>query len=382
MSWKPLLVCPDRELARAIRAVLVELGVSEAAVAGEYPPRGEIAGLGSRQGCNICFIDVLSDQDRALELISEAAGAMPVVALNPQKDADLILRCLRRGAGEFLSAPTTETVRGIFERLSKTPASQPAAKSTLAYCVVPGKPGCGASTVAVHLALQMRASGKVLLVDTDPIGGSIGFMLKLKSEFHLGDVVRDWKRMDEDLWARLTAPFGGMDVVLAPEMPVARFDIGRALSGELMKFWKERYSAVVLDLPDLRLAAESGFLHHADQILLVTTNELGALHGTRRALEFLEQTVADRGRLHLIVNRYTPATGLNRDDLKTALQLEPYAMLSNDYETVQDALLDGKPAPADSRFRASILALARQLEGKPAAAKKCTSWRELLHLRK
>ena len=380
--WKPLVICPDLELERRMRGALLEAGAPGAQVGAEYPNPGEIVAIASRQQTNICFLDVVSDQERALRLISEASAAMPVVALNPHKDADLILRCLRRGACEFLSAPTADTVRAIFDRLAKARAPQNAKKAGAAYCVVPGKPGCGASTVAVHLALQMRTAGNVLLVDTDLLGASIGFMLKLKSEFHLDDVVRDWKRMDEDLWSRLTAPFSGMDVVLAPETPMARLEIGRALAGELLNFWRERYSAVVVDAPDLRVASENGFLPQMDQILLVTTNELAALHATRRAIEYLDRTVSDRGRVHLVVNRYTPSTGLKRDDLKTALHLEPYAVLSNDYDTVQDALLDGKPAAAGSRFRSSILALAQQLLGSAPAEKKTRVWRDLLHLRK
>ncbi len=381
-NWKALVVCPDRELERRTCAAILAAGVAGAEAAGAYLRPGEIAGIAARQRINICFLDVVSDQERATQLIAEISASMPVVALSPHKDADLILRCLRRGACEFLAAPAGESVRGVFERLGRAHDPQAGRKVPLAYCVVPGKPGCGATTVAVHLALQMRAAGQVLLVDTDSMAGSIGFMLKLKSEFHLGDVVRDWKRMDEDLWSRLTAPFSGIDVVLAPETPTAKLEIGRALAGELLTFWKNRYSAVVLDAPDLEAAAESGFLAHADQILLVTTNELAALHATRRAVEFLDLAVADRSRLRLVVNRYTPATGLKRDDLKTALQVEPFAVLSNDYDAVQEALLDGKPAAAGSRFRSSVLALAQHLQGKPAAEKKSASWRELLRLGK
>ena len=32
------------------------------------------------------------------------------------------------------------------------------------------------------------------------LAASAAFLLKLKPEFHLGDMVRDWKRMDQDLW--------------------------------------------------------------------------------------------------------------------------------------------------------------------------------------
>ena len=382
VKWKPLVVCPDPELERRIRAALLDAGVPDAETGREYLRPGQIAAIGARRETNICFLDVASDQERALLLISEISAVMPVVALSPQKDADLFLRCLRRGACEFLPAPAADTVRGLFERLSRTHGAQTATRAAVAYCVIPGKPGCGSTTVAVHLALQMRSAGRVLLVDTDTMAGTIAFMLKLKSEFHLDDAVRDWKRMDEDLWARLSAPFSGIDVLLAPDIPTARLEIGRALAGEMVRFWKERYSTIVLDAPDLRMAIESGFLLHADQIILVTTNELASLHATRRAVEFLDLTIADRGRLRLVVNRYTPATGLKREDVKAALQVDPFAVLSNDYDTVQEALLDGKPAAAGSRFRSSILALSQALQGKPPAAKRSTGWRELLHRHK
>jgi pilus assembly protein CpaE len=206
------------------------------------------------------------------------------------------------------------------------------------------------------------------------MNGSIAFLLKLKSEFHLGDALRDWQRMDDDLWSRLTVSACGLDVVTAPENPATRIEINPQLAGELCGFWRERYDATVLDLSDVRAAADCGFAALADTVLLVTTNELAALQSTRRALAYLNQAAIDRGRLRLVLNRYTPATGLKRDDLKTALGLEPFAALSNDYEVMQAALLDGKPAPAGSRFGASVHALCAQLRPKIGQPKNNGSW--------
>jgi pilus assembly protein CpaE len=368
--WKPLVLCPNPEFARRMRSALSEIGIPEAEHAPGYPAPGDIPAA-VRETCNIVFLDVTTNEDRALPLIGELCGAMPVVALHARNDADLILRCLRRGASEFLSDPAAEPVRAVLERLTRTRTPHTPERAGTVYCVVPGKPGCGASTVAAHVALHMRSGdSKVLLVDTDPLAASIGFMLKLKSEFHLGDVIRDWKRMDEDLWGRLTIPFSGIDVLLAPESPAARFEIGRPLAAELVAWWKQRYDVVVLDAPDLRAAVETGFGALADVVLLVTTNELAALHATRRAVELLAHTPADRARLRLLVNRFTPATGLKRDDLKTALQVEPFAVLSNEYDLVQDALLDGKPISSKSRFRIGIHSLCAQLQGRTPAPRR------------
>ena len=190
---------------------------------------------------------------------------------------------------------------------------------------MPGKPGCGASTLAVHLAIQARAAGGAgLLVDADPLAASAAFLFKLKPEFHLGDMMRDWKRMDQDLWGRLTLPACGIDVLAAPEDPAVRLEFGRQ-AADLCAFWRERYQTVVVDLADIRAAADSGFAALADTILLVTTNELAALQTTRRALTCLDQAGADRSRLRLVLNRYTPATGLKREDVQKALAVEPFA---------------------------------------------------------
>jgi len=370
-DWKPLVVCPEARMGQRIRSALSEQGIAEACVLEQYPRPGEIGELVTRHGLNLCFLDVASNPEQALLLIAEAAAAMPVVALNPCNDADLILRCLRRGACEFLAEASAEQVGGVLERLARLRTPATPQKSSRVYCVMPGKTGCGASTVAAYLAVELRRSGmnKVLLVDTDLVAASIGFLFKLKSDFHLGDAVRDWNRMDGDLWARLTVPYQGVDVLLAPQSAATSVDMDRQAADELVAFWRQHYDGILIDLPG---AHSAGFVFAAvaDEVLLVTTNELAALHATRRTMECLEKVSVDKSRLKLVVTRYTPSTGLKREDVQTALKLEPWALLSNDYEGVQAALLEGKPVSPGSYFGRSLRAAADRLMGKGEAPKK------------
>jgi Flp pilus assembly CpaE family ATPase len=78
-------------------------------------------------------------------------------------------------------------------------------------------------------------------------------------------------------------------------------------------------------------------------------------------------------RLLLIVNRYTPSTGLKRDEVETALKLAPYALLANEYDLVQQAVLEGRPLGAATRFARGVHALAEGLAGGGEPAKKRTS---------
>jgi pilus assembly protein CpaE len=371
-TWKPLIVCPSPETARRLLSALRDAGLADPATLDVYPPPGAIASVAANTGATLCLIDIAANPEQALAVISDAPVDLPVVALVPHNDGDTILRALRRGAREFLAEPSVEQVHALLERLGRAAApATPQHKGRL-LCVVPGKPGCGASTLATHLAASAHAAGdaKALLVDLDPLTASIGFLLKLKAEYHAGDVIRDWKRMDDDLWSRLVAPSSGVDVLLAPENPAAPCLVSAEIATALAAFWRARYDLIVLDLPHACAASDSGFAALADDILLVSTNELAALHATRRAILCFEQTVPGRSRLRLILNRYTPVTGLRREDIRTAHQIEPYAVLSNDYDTLQAAILEGRPAPASSRFATGVRALSMRLRGHAPTEKK------------
>jgi pilus assembly protein CpaE len=381
-SWQPLIVCPDSEMARQIRSALSQLGFADTNCLPQYPSEGTVADILRETGCNICFVDISSNEALALLLIAESPAEVPVVALNPRNDPDLILRCLRRGTSEFLSEITVEQTRGVLARLAKRHTHLERRKPATVFALLPGKPGCGASTLAASLAIELKRGGvlKVLLVDADSLTGSIAFLLKLRPDFHLGDAIRSCDRMDDDLWARLVMPYHGVDVLPAPENPALPVDLDQQVALELMAFWREHYETIVLDLP----GAHSGgcdLARISDEILLVTTNELAALHATRRSMEWLERSGVERSRLKLVVTRYTPA-GLKRDDIETALKLKPYALLENDCAAVQNAALDGKPVAPGSHFGRGVHQLAQRLLGKEKAAPKRATFFGLLALKK
>ncbi len=363
-------MCPGEDLARRLGSALAVLGFADVPRLREYPPLGAMAEAAARYEANICFLDMCANQEQALLLVSEAAPNMAVVSLNPQNDAEMMLRALRRGAADFLSDPSAAQVRLILDRLSaKHPVTGPG-KSAVVCVVFPGKPGSGASTLAAQLASEMNRMGlkRVLLADLDSMTGGIGFQLKLKSDFSIEDAAEDAGRLDDDLWRRLPVVCHGFDVLLAPADAIPRIRLGQPGMRDLLRFLKPRYDAVILDLPGAAAALEMALIEPAQHLLLVTTNELAALHAARRSLEFLERGGAGKARLRLIVNRYTPRTGLKRDDVRTALELEPYAVLGNDYDAVQNAILEGKPVAKGTPFSRAVNRLAVDLYGEPPAA--------------
>lgn len=385
--WRPLVVCPDPELARRLLASLTELGLGHAAHVSEYPRTGAMSALGAEHHANICFLDLLSNQQHALLLVAEAAVEMAVVALHPQHDAELILRALRRGSSDFLSDLAADQVADVLERLRKSRSAPQARAVGAVYCVMPGKPGCGASTLAAQFAIEARRLGiaRVLLIDGDFLTASLAFQLKLRSDFHLGDALRDLKRIDGDLWGKLTVPCQGVDVLLGPEDCSTPLAMSRCEASDLLSFLRDRYEIVVFDLPGPAVAVETGLAQLAGDLILVTTNELSALHATRRAIEYLERAGIGRERIRLVLNRYTPHTGIKREDVRTVLRLDPMAALANDYNAIQSAILEGRPMPEAVSFSRSVAALARNLcscKQETAAPARSGGWLGFLSRRK
>ena len=76
-----------------------------------------------------------------------------------------------------------------------------------------------------------------------------------------------------------------------------------------------------------------------------------------------------RDKVRLVVNRYSPDAGLNRDAIETALGQRVFQTVPSDYESVQRALVDGKNIAAASHFGKSLTALADQL-GEPYRPKR------------
>jgi pilus assembly protein CpaE len=347
-------------------------------------PSALAAGIG-----HLVFLDISSVPEQALELLGEMARMSPnvhVIAVLDGHDPDLILRCLRAGALEFLVHPfTVDQVDSAFSKLTRQQTSTDGQTREPAkmFCVMPAKGGCGATTLAANLAFQFKKTGtkRVLLADLDMLAGTLSFVLKVKSTFSFLDALHRASELDRDLWGAMVTEVNGVDVLLAPEMML---DGANAVTNPspVLEYARQAYDMVVVDCGgpygewNLNLARAAG------ELLLVTTNELPSLQAAQRALSYLDSNRVGRWKIHLLVNRYLRDVGLSRDVIGTALHTEVFDAIPSDYEAVQSALLDGKPIPSNTALGKAIAQLAERLggAGKKEPVKKGSSLGSLLKL--
>lgn len=351
-----------------------------------YPDREQLAELIAVSSPTLCLLDTVSDANRAFQLLatlSKANTNLSVVALLANQDPDFILKCLRQGASEFLLQPFTEDqVAAALAKLARLQISsngdRPQAKI---YAVMPAKGACGASTIACNLAHQWKRLGakKILLADLDPLTGVVSFLLKAKSNYSFLDVLHRSNELDSDLWRSLTTPTAGVDVLLAPDTLVEGINEFTDPT-PIVEYARYNYDAVILDSASVYGEWNLALARLADEILLVTTNELPALQAAQRALSYLDSNRVGRWKVKLVVNRYDREVGLRKDVIGTALHTDVFHLIPSDQESVQKALMEGRPIPANSAFGRNMIQLGDRLSGREEPVKKGSPLMGLLSL--
>ena len=345
-----------------------------------YPSPQDLGGLIGGGGPHLIFLDVASDLDQAMQLLGEMSrlgAGVQVLALLKSNDPDLILRCLRAGALDFLIEPfTADQLEAALAKLARVQPSGEATGKEPAkiLAVMPAKGACGATTVACNLAFQWKRHGakRILLADLDLLAGTLSFLLKIKSSYSFMDVLQRDAELDMDLWNAMVTPVNGVDVLLAPELIVDGMQDLRDPS-PILNYARQVYDVVVIDSGGVYGEWNLNQARQANELLLVTTNELPALQAAQRALSYLDTNRIGRWKVRLVVNRYHRDVGLSREVIGTALHTEVFDSLPSDYEAVQNALMEGKPIPSGTPFGKGIVQLADRLGGRSEGMKKPSS---------
>ena len=378
-NWKALLICPNKRTSTDFLQVLSQhLPFVPVFDTQSYPDRRELAQALKLQPCNLCFLEVSSNPERAIAVITDLRAIDPrikIFSLMDTNDAELVLRCLRSGADEFLSPPfTPEQVVPVLEKHLKA-AETAIVPNGKVYCVMPAKGACGASTIATHLSFQFKKSGakRVLLADLDPLTGTVAFILKVKCQYSFLDVLSRSNILDADLWKGMITQAGGVDILLPPEFLVdGTSDLKD--SSTIVHYARRAYDAVVLDAAHGYGDWSLTLARLCDELLLVTTNELPSLQAAQRTLAYLETNGVHRSKIRIVVNRYNRDVGLSREVIGTALRGEVFHVLPSDFDSVQKAVLEGRPAPGASAFGKGIAVLAERLFGKEENRRKVSGF--------
>jgi pilus assembly protein CpaE len=385
-TWKALFICPNQKIIRDLAPLLRKhLPTFSGHDLNAYPMRHQLAEVLSTETPNLCLLEVGDPPEAGLALIPDLLrleAKLPIIVVLANNNPELVLRCLRQGASDFLIPPfTSEQVEGALQKIARL-APMHVANSGKVYCIMPAKGGCGASTIASNLAYQMKRGDKrILLADLDPLAGTLSFLLKIKSNYSFMDALARSHDIDGELWKAVVTSRQGVDVMLSPEVMTEGMSELKDASS-IIEYARGTYDIVIVDTGGVYGDWNLSQAQLADEILLVTTNELTSLQAVQRALSYLDANNIGRFKLRLIVNRYDRHKGLSKDVIGTALHIDIFHIMPSDYEAIQKSLMEGKPLGATTSFGKSVIGLVDRLAGSSEGAtiKKNSSLSGLLSL--
>jgi pilus assembly protein CpaE len=366
-----LLISPNREIAQAFTSLCGQTQAFQVlAELKSYPPLQTLDIRLRQLKPDVVALDVATDFEAASEIIRAALAVQPpvqVVGLHAHNDPQAILAALRLGAAEFLYLPFDAAVmQEAAGRIRRLRAPDPAVQPELGkvVCFASAKPGSGASTLATQVAFALKSvtGQRVLLVDCDLMGGTIGFCLKLNHARSLLDAMEAAEQFTPASWAELTVAHGGVDVLPAPEMPRNQTPDPMRLH-EVLAYARLLYDWIVLDLPTVFQRMSLLGITEADEAFVVSTTELASLHLTRKAVNLLLQLGIGKEQFKILLNRTSKKDGLAGSDIEKIFNSPIFAKFPNDYFSLHRVVTLGQPLGGDTELGRAIAGLAAKLAG-------------------
>ena len=364
------LIIANQELRNEVQACLRDLPVRAALqqqVVGDWTLFLEQL---ERSHLDVLLVDISRSQRTFEELMrSLRTISVPpqVVVLNNSADTETILAAIRAGANEYLYPPLAAGLRKALERMSgervKRPVRTRPRSRTLGFLSAKG--GCGATTIACHVAveLQRMTSQEMLLADFDLDTGIVGFLMKAKTPYTLLDAVQNIHRLDLSYWKALISDGQAkLDVIPAPVTVIKR-SLDPEPFRQVLNFVQSVYTWIVADLGRNLNALSMKLLEDVDDVFVVVTLDLPALHQAKQIAQTLMDSGYSQNRLHLILNRMPRRADLTSEEVQKILGLPVYASLPNNYPELFEAYAHGTLLPSNSDLGQHLAKLAMKIAG-------------------
>jgi pilus assembly protein CpaE len=325
---------------------------------------------------DVALVDLDADPEKALDIVENLCGAdgsLTVMVYSARTNSDLLVRCMRAGAREFLTEPVlpNAVAEALVRALVRRDEVRRVRKTLGKLFVFAGaKGGAGVTTLASNFALSLvRDSGsKVVLLDLNLHLGDAAIALGITSKYSVADALEGTSRLDSDFLSVMLAKHAsGLSVLCAPD-GVSSVHPSRIAVEKLLRIARADFDYVVVDAGMLPVDVTEHLFEIATTIYLVTQVAVPELRNANRILARYSRG-QDAGKVEIVLNRYDPrAAEIDEAAITKALTRPAKWRLPNDYPAVHRAQNTAVPiAMEDSAISRSIRNMARAAAGQAPA---------------
>lgn len=335
-----------------------------------YPPGLDSVLPTLEENYDVVIIDLDSDPEFALDLVESigASAAATVFVYSSSSDPELLVRCMRAGAREFLTLPFDANV--VAEALVRAAARRPvnkAAKKTAGRLLtfIGAKGGSGVTTIACNfaVALAQDPNQKTLLIDLDLPLGDAALNLGIAAEYSTINALQSTSRLDASFLSQLLVKHSSGVSVLAAPGKFIPYEAADEAIDRLLEVARRDFDNVVVDWGSRVDFSGTNVLKQSTTIYLITQAGIPELRNSNR---LISQFFNGPGpRLEIVINRYEPRSlGVAEEHITKALTRPAQWKIPNDYPAVRKMQINATPlALADSPIARLIKQMARAATG-------------------
>lgn len=372
------LIGPDPQRRKVVSGALAAWPAGSTREFASYPPSLDDVPRLLEQNYDVIIIDLDSDPEYALDLVESICvnGVATVMVYSAKADSELLVRCMRAGAREFLTTPfapgvmAEALVRASVRRPTIRPvvaAAAPVGKKTEGRFLVflGAKGGAGVTTMACNFAVSLaQESGlNTLLIDLDLPFGSAAIDLGITAEYSTLNALQNSARLDASFLSRLVVKHSSGLSVLASPGKVADTNFAKEDLEKLLDVARQNYDYVVVDAGSRLDLTGTALFGKVSTVYLVTQVGIPELRNSNVLItEFFSSGVPQ---LEIVLNRYMPRSmGIDEEHITKALTRPAQWRIPCDYTTARRMQNLATPmALEDSPISRSIRDMARAVCG-------------------
>lgn len=344
---------------------------AEAQQIAHYPEMATMTRL-IEMNYDVVIVDLDSNPELALDVVENvcAAGQSIVMVYSVGASSELMIRCMRAGAREFLNLPiqASSVAEAMVRASARKASTRPVKKAAGRMCVFWGaKGGSGVTTIATNFAIAaaQESNESVLLIDLDlPLGDAV-LNLGLTPQYSTIDALQAYQRLDANFLNKLTLKHdSGISILAAPgKLVPAPFSVEAV--DKLIQVARQEYDCVVVDSGSRFDLTGTMLFDPAANMYLVTQVSIPELRNSNRLVS--DFFAAKAPKFEIVLNRAdSSALGLGEEHVTKAITRKPNWKVPNDYSAVRDMQNNAVPlALSESKIAGVIRQMARAAFGLP-----------------
>jgi pilus assembly protein CpaE len=380
------VISPDEQRRSAATRALGECQSGPVQEFDSYPDGlDDVPRIFSKQNLDVALIDLDSDPEYALDLVESICirGLATAMVYSAQTDPDLLLRCMRAGAREFLTMPFEPGAMGeALVRISALRSTVLPTKKTEGKLLVflSAKGGAGVTTLSCNFAVALAQESKqrTLLIDLNLPLGDAAINLGIRSEYSTVNALHNPSRLDGNFLATLLVQHGSGLFVLAAPSEMSPTQVSTEAIDTLLQVARQSFDYVVvdagakLDLQNTRLFDQSATVY------LITQIGIPELRNSNRLISQL--STAGSPKLEVVINRYDPRNAeIDEEHVAKALTRPAQWKIPNNYAAVRRMQNTATAiTEEDSPIARAIWEMTRSVCGTAAPAEKKKGFRFFL----